>query len=104
MRILLLLGLCAPCQAQPGQVLCVLFLAHCCPSVLNLHDLPVPRTSKHCGRCNKCVVGFDHHCKWLNNCIGVLNYRLFFTFMTTTWGALVLQLVLSIYQVAIPGP
>ena len=29
-------------------------------------------------RCNRCTLEFDHHCKYLNNCIGKKNYKLFF--------------------------
>ena len=34
-------------------------------------------SSRHCMRCGRCTIGFDHHCKLLNNCIGVKNYSYF---------------------------
>ncbi|CDW84803.1 uncharacterized protein containing dhhc-type zn finger [Stylonychia lemnae] len=39
--------------------------------------------TKHCGDCNRCVAVFDHHCKWLNNCIGELNYNYFLALIST---------------------
>lgn len=44
----------------------------------------VGRRSKHCRACDKCVCGFDHHCKWLNNCVGARNYKSFFVLITFT--------------------
>ena len=45
--------------------------------ICNICKIQVDETSKHCISCDKCVVGFDHHCKWLNNCVGRRNYPFF---------------------------
>uniref|UniRef100_A0A0D9XAS5 S-acyltransferase n=1 Tax=Leersia perrieri TaxID=77586 RepID=A0A0D9XAS5_9ORYZ len=34
--------------------------------------------------CDKCVDGFDHHCRWLNNCVGRKNYFTFLALMITS--------------------
>ncbi|MCL4152657.1 UNVERIFIED_CONTAM: hypothetical protein GTU68_034517 [Idotea baltica] len=39
--------------------------------------------TKHCSACNKCVDVFDHHCKWLNHCIGKRNYLIFIACLAT---------------------
>lgn len=35
----------------------------------------------HCLICDKCVVGFNHHCFWVNKCIGKRNISAFYIFL-----------------------
>lgn len=43
----------------------------------------IKSSSKHCKSCDRCVDNFDHHCIWLNNCIGQANYRYFIMLLIT---------------------
>ena len=40
-----------------------------------------PERCKHCYICDRCVIKYDHHCPFIDHCIGVNNYRLFMSFM-----------------------
>lgn len=51
--------------------------------VLLCADCEVVRTdrSRHCSICNRCIERFDHHCPWVNNCVGIDNHGVFMSFL-----------------------
>jgi len=44
----------------------------------------VRESSVHCQFCGKCTAGFDHHCLYLNTCVGKANYQYFLWVLGST--------------------
>ncbi|WWD19997.1 hypothetical protein CI109_104470 [Kwoniella shandongensis] len=44
-------------------------------------DGPKPERTHHCSVCKRCVLMMDHHCPWINGCVGLYNQRHFVLFM-----------------------
>ena len=40
-----------------------------------------PPRSVHCILCKKCVDIYDHHCQWIDNCIGSKNQSVFIVYL-----------------------
>lgn len=69
-----------------------------------------PRRSYHCEICKVCVEQYDHHCTWINNCVGKRNIARFVIFifflilslvligLTASWGFLKLTFIPQLTQ------
>lgn len=51
------------------------------PGICYSCEIVKPDRSKHCSVCKRCVHKMDHHCGWLNRCVGLNNQRRFVFFV-----------------------
>jgi len=48
-----------------------------------------PPRCYHCSKCDACVCRMDHHCVFINNCVGIGNHRFFLQFLVWLMASLV---------------
>lgn len=53
-----------------------------------------PPRAHHCSICNVCVLRMDHHCPWINNCVGLRNHGHYIRFLVFVTAAMLVGLVL----------
>jgi len=56
-----------------------------------------PPRAHHCRICRRCVRKMDHHCPWVNNCVGEFNQKYFIQFLIYVGLSSIYAIGLSIY-------
>ena len=59
-----------------------------------------PPKTKHCKLCDWCVRGFDHHCAWMNTCVGHRNHRIFVIMVAFLFTTSLLWLIMGYISLA----
>ena len=63
-----------------------------------------PQRAHHCRECGFCIHKMDHHCPWVNNCVGYRNMKYFLQFVLyimLSSATLSLFMVLSFYNLLV---
>lgn len=89
---------CDPGYLKPGPV-DFLNLLEVSDSTQLCPDCKAVRTSRsrHCSVCNRCIERFDHHCPWINNCVGLGNHNYFYLFVVSMFIVLAISLSHAFY-------
>lgn len=82
-------------QQGEGEGLCCNLINKCFR-----YSTPIKRSTRYCAQCCKSVAGMDHHCTWLNSCIGSRNYIPFICLTFISLGQMIFHVVVGIMALA----
>ncbi|XP_027799123.1 palmitoyltransferase ZDHHC12 isoform X2 [Marmota flaviventris] len=63
-----------------------------------------PLRARHCRDCRRCVRRYDHHCPWMENCVGERNHPLFVAYLALQLVVLLWGLYLACQGSLVPVP
>ena len=56
----------------------IIYLPRSTARMCGICNAAKPPRTHHCSTCKRCFLKMDHHCVWLDNCVGYGNYKFFF--------------------------
>ncbi len=59
-----------------------------------------PMDAHHCAECHCCILERDHHCPWINNCVGLFNKKYFILFNMYAFISVIYSCFLYYYYIS----
>jgi len=109
--LLMLIAYYMVCTVSPGRpkdIFGIIDTENDVPMRINGNDIKMchkcksykPDRCHHCSDCEQCTLKMDHHCPWVNNCVGFRNYKFFYLFLFYSASSCIYSIGLLAYYIS----